>query len=138
MKILKPFLLLLSLASCSSLSIPPDPDVGVYFVDASINNKPVVFLIDSGASYLNIPLYLAKSLNISIPALSSQSASTADGARIPEYFVTVKELKLGNCNLYNITATMTDTDMPFILFGESAIKQISLNINNNKMTIFCK
>src|ERR1700722_19304921 len=135
-------LLPLALLACSSapttsLVVPADPHLGVYFVDGSVNNKPVTFLVDTGASMLNLPISSASSMGITIPK-TFQLATLSDGSAIPTYFADIKTLKVGGCTLNNVPATFTDTSSPYALFGESVIKKVSRVVANGRMKISCK
>ena len=135
-------LLPLALLACSPAPTTPlvvsaDPHLGVYFVDGSVNDKPVTFLVDTGASMLNLPMSSAKSMGITIPN-TYQLATLSDGSAIQTYSADIKTLKVGGCTLNNVPATFTDTSSPYALFGESVIKKVSLVVDNDQMTIFCK
>ena len=135
-------LLPLALLACSpaptiSLVVPADPHLGVYFVDGSVNDKPMTFLVDTGASMLNLPLSSAKSMGITIPK-TYQLATLSDGSAIQTYSADIKTLKVGGCTLNNVPATFTDTSSPYALFGESVIKKVSLVVANDRMKILCK
>ena len=140
-------LLSLALLACSpaptpttslsaSLVVPADPHLGVYFVGGSVNNQPVTFLVDTGASMLNLPLSSAKSMGIAIPN-TYQVATLSDGSAIHTYFADIKTLKVGDCTLNNVPATFSDTSSPYALFGESVIKKVSLSVANDRMKISC-
>jgi aspartyl protease family protein len=137
-------LLPLALLACSpapttttSLVVTSDPHLGVYFVDGSIDDEPVRFLVDTGASMLNLPISSAKSMGIAIPK-TYQLATISDGSKIQTYFADIKTLKVGGCTLNNVPATFSDTSSPYALFGESVIKKVSLDVANDRMKIFCK
>lgn len=132
----------LALLACSpaptkSVVVSADPHLGVYFVDGSVNNKPVTFLVDTGATMLNLPISSAKSMGITIPK-TYQLATLSDGSAIQTYSVDIKTLKVGGCTLDNVPATFTDTSSPYALFGESVIKKVSLVVANDQMKISCK
>jgi aspartyl protease family protein len=134
-------LLPLALLACSpaptkSLVVSADPNLGVYFVDGSVNDKPVTFVVDTGASMLNLPISSAKSMGIAIPK-TYQLAAISDGSLVQTYFADIKTLKVGGCTLNNVPATFTDTSSPYALFGESVIKKVSLVVANDRMKIFC-
>src|SRR5271168_912913 len=135
-------LLPLALLACSpaqttSLVVPADPHLGLYFVAGSVNDKPVTFIVDTGASMLNLPISSAKSMGITIPN-TYQLATLSDGSAIQTYFADIKTLKVGGCTLNNVPATFTDTSSPYALFGESVIKKVSLVVDNDRMKIYCK
>jgi aspartyl protease family protein len=121
----------------ASLVVPADPHLGVYFVDGTVNDTPVTFLVDTGASMLNLPISSAKSMGIAIPK-TYQLATISDGSEIQTYSADIKTLKVGGCTLNNVPATFSDTSSPYALFGESVIKKVSLVVANDRMKISCK
>src|ERR1700761_3345777 len=123
-------------APAASLVVPADPRLGAYFVDGSVNNKPVTFLVDTGASMLNLPVSSAKSMGITVTK-AFQLATLSDGSAIQTYFADIKTLKVGGCTLNNVPATFTYTSSPYALFGESVIKKVSLVVANDRMKISC-
>lgn len=135
-------LLPLALLACSqaptkSFDVSADPHLGVYFVDGSVNDKPVTFLVDTGASMLNLPISSATSMGITIPK-TYHLATLSDGSAIQTYSADIKTLKIGACTLNNVPATFTDTSSPYALFGENVIKKVSLVVANDRMKILCK
>src|ERR1700761_3763984 len=112
-------------APAASLVIPADPHLGVYLVDGSVNEKPVTFLVDTGASMLNLPISSAKSMGVTIPD-TFQVATLSDGSAIHTYSANIKTLKVGDCTLNNVPATFSNTSSPYALFGARVIKQVSL------------
>ncbi|MBL7004987.1 MAG: TIGR02281 family clan AA aspartic protease [Gammaproteobacteria bacterium] len=76
---------------------------GHYLLRAQVNKKPVLFLIDSGATVTSIPMNLAKKLNLDkgMPF----SVQTANG-KATAYQTIIKELKLGSITLKNVRASL--------------------------------
>ena len=88
-----------------------------------INNQPVVFLLDTGATNVSVPGHLASRLGLQSGA--PQRMSTANGSRIV-YQSTIDSLNIGNINLYNVAANLNDgMQGEHILLGMSALKQLN-------------
>lgn len=95
---------------------------GHYVASGTINNQPVVFLLDTGASNVSVPAHLGKQLGL-VPGRRGV-ASTANG-RVNIAFTKIDQVQLGDIRLFDVEATlnpgMTDN---FVLLGMSALKQL--------------
>jgi aspartyl protease family protein len=99
-------------------------DLNQYIVEGFVNGKPVVFLLDTGATEVVIPLNVAKSLNLIHGA--EGLASTA-GGNVVVYDTRINELIIGNIVLHNVKASINPhMDSKEILLGMSALKKITL------------
>ncbi len=96
---------------------------GHYVTSGLINNQPVVFLLDTGATNVSVPGHLASRLGLRSGA--PQRVSTANGDRIV-YQSNIDSLNIGNINLYNVAANLNDgMQGEHILLGMSALKQLN-------------
>lgn len=95
---------------------------GHYVVSGSINDKPVVFMVDTGATSVSIPAHLADEL--SLPQGRSGIASTANG-KVRITFTEIKRLTIGGITLHNVDANINPgMQGEQILLGMSALKQL--------------
>lgn len=106
---------------------------GHYVASGTINNIPVLFLLDTGATDVAIPesIAMAAGLNRGI----TSRASTANGV-VTVYSTRVEQLTIGNIVLEgvnaSIAASMTgDT----ILLGMSALRQVEFSQRGNELTL---
>jgi aspartyl protease family protein len=97
-------------------------DNNQYVVQGSINGKPVVFLLDTGATEVVIPEELAKDLKLT--AGLQGVAGTAAG-NVVIYDTTISELTLGHIILRNVKASISPSFKgKQILLGMSALRKI--------------
>ena len=95
---------------------------GHYVVSGTINGKPAVFLVDTGATSVSIPARLADEFNL--PRGRSCMASTANG-RVKITLTEVATLTLGGITLQNVAANINPgMQGEQILLGMSALKQL--------------
>ena len=95
---------------------------GHYVVSGSINGKPAVFLVDTGATSVSIPAHLADEFNL--PRGRSGMASTANG-RGKITLTEIATLTLGGITLQNVAANINPgMQGEQILLGMSALKQL--------------
>ena len=95
---------------------------GHYVAQGKINNQPVTFLLDTGASDISIPDKIARKLNLKYG--SEQRYQTANGV-ITGNLTTLNKVSIGNIKLDNVRASinpkMKDDE---ILLGMSFLKFI--------------
>lgn len=106
---------------------------GHYIATGNINNKPVVFLVDTGASFVSVPERLANKLNLQ-KGMVSQS-TTANGV-INTFATTLDEISLGDIKLYNVRASIN----PYmqgeeVLLGMSFLRQLEVIHKDGQLTI---
>jgi aspartyl protease family protein len=104
---------------------------GHYVSNGTINGQNVEFLLDTGATNVAIPEYIAK--RIGLRAGRSIQVSTANG-RTTGHQTMLDSLSIGDITLYNIRAIITP-NLNEILLGMSALKQLEFSQKGNYLTI---
>ena len=95
---------------------------GHYVTTGLINNEPVIFLLDTGATDVSIPYNLANHLRL-IPG-QTQRVMTANGT-VNVSQTHIQELSIGDIRLFNIDANLNPgMGGREILLGMSALKQL--------------
>lgn len=106
---------------------------GHYVANGLINNLPVTFLLDTGATDVAIPAGIAQQAGLS-PGAESR-ASTANGT-VRVYATRIDRLALGNIELQDIVASITPSmDGDVILLGMSALRQIEFTQQGQQLTL---
>lgn len=104
-----------------------------YIASGLINNQPVVFLLDTGATDVAVPASLAKKLGLK-PGRRNK-ARTANGI-VDIRDTRIESLQLGTIKLSNVRASinpgMTGSE---ILLGMSALKDLELTQRGSTLTI---
>lgn len=106
---------------------------GHYVASGTINDKPVVFFLDTGATVVSIPSSIADNLNLQrgTPRLSS----TANGT-ITTYSTTLDSIALGPIKLHQVPADinpyMLDDE---ILLGMSFLKHLDFSQRGDMMIL---
>jgi aspartyl protease family protein len=104
-----------------------------YVAPGFINNQPVIFMLDTGASDVVIPQPLARRLGLK--ARGSSLAQTANGV-ITVHGTLLDSLQLGPITLHNVRASinpaMRDQE---ILLGMSALRQLEFSQRDGQLTI---
>ena len=106
---------------------------GHYVAPGFINGEPVNFLVDTGASDVNIPQSVAA--RIGLKRGYPQSAHTANGT-ITVYDTVADEVRLGNIVLHNVAASINPHMLgDTVLLGMSFMKHLELVQKNDTLTI---
>ena len=123
-----------SLVHAQNIEVPLQRNrYGHYLVNGQINDSPVAFLLDTGATDVVVPEDTAKRLNL--PYGRRGQAMTANGW-VTIYRTRISELQIGEIRLYNVDASinpaMTDGA---ILLGMSALGKIEFTQSGNTLTL---
>jgi aspartyl protease family protein len=95
---------------------------GHYVTNGTINGKPVVFFLDTGATMVSIPAHLKDYLNLEqgVPLM----AQTANGT-ITTYHTSLDNIAIGAIELHNVRASLNpQMSMNEILLGMSFLKHL--------------
>ncbi len=109
---------------------------GHFYVTLSINNKPINFLIDTGATAMILSKKDGEKLGFNVDKLNfSQLAQTANGEILISPVVFDK-VSLGFKNFSNVKAFISQTDMEKSLLGMSFLSRLKkLELGRNIMII---
>jgi len=106
---------------------------GHYVTQGEINNHPVTFLIDTGASDISIPDKIARKLKLKYG--QERKYKTANGV-ITGYLTTLNSVNIGSIELQNVRASinpkMKDDE---ILLGMSFMKYIEFTQRGDTLTL---
>lgn len=95
---------------------------GHYVSGGMINGQPVVFLLDTGATHVSVPMHLAEQLNLQMGTASW--VQTANG-RVQVAQTNIQHLSIGEIQLDNVRANLNPGfKANKILLGMSALKQL--------------
>lgn len=107
---------------------------GHYVASGTINDKPVVFLLDTGATHVVIPEGTARRLGLKKGM--EMMASTANGV-ITVYRTEIDTIAIGDIRFHHVNASinpgMESTDE--ILLGMSALGDIEFRQENGTLTL---
>ena len=109
---------------------------GHFYADLMVNGAKTRFLIDTGASGVILSAEDAAAAGINPSRLSySSQAVTANGI-IQTAHVSIDELRLGEFIDFGFPASVTRSDMPVSLLGQTYLSQFAnISINYDTLTI---
>ena len=106
---------------------------GHYVASGKINYQPVVFLVDTGASFVSIPEQVAQ--RVGLKKEHPITASTANG-KITVYTTLLEQISIGDITLYNVKADINpNMEGEEILLGMSFLRNLSVTHEDGKLTI---
>lgn len=106
---------------------------GHYVTSGMINNQPVTFILDTGATDIAIPQNIARKLNLSRDAESYYQ--TANGVTLG-YQTMLNSVSIGNIRLNHVPASIvTNMDDNEILLGMSFLQHIEFSQQGNTLIL---
>lgn len=109
---------------------------GMYITPGLINNQPVDFMVDTGASWIAINRVTAQKLGINYFYEGQQGwVSTANGT-VPIYKVMLDKVKVGGIELRNVEAAILDnSNASYILLGNSFLNRVDMQREGQMMLL---
>lgn len=97
---------------------------GHYVADGEINGERVVFLLDTGATQVALPIQLARRLNLRLgPTVTVQTAA----GPAPGYQTRLDSVRLASIEMRNVTALVSDgLDPDMVLLGMNFLKRLEM------------
>jgi aspartyl protease family protein len=106
---------------------------GHYVADGEINGKRVTFLLDTGATWVAVPLGLARELGLKRGA--AVTLQTANGAAVG-YQTRLDRVRLGPLELADVGAVMSDgLDADVVLLGMSFLKRVEFTQRGDQLIL---
>ncbi|WP_423460561.1 retropepsin-like aspartic protease family protein [Ottowia sp. VDI28] len=107
---------------------------GHFFTQGSINNRPVQFLVDTGASDVALGQSEADRLGLDYksgrPVLMNTANGTAQGWRLK-----LRTVRLGEVTVYEVDAVVTPMPMPAVLLGNSFLNRFNMRRDADQLTL---
>lgn len=111
---------------------------GVYYLKVEVNDIPMKFIFDTGASIISISqaeaVFLYKQGTLTDEDfVGSVSFQDANGDVSEGTIARLRKVKVGNFVLHDVEASIVPNQRAPLLFGQSALKQFGrISIDNNK------
>lgn len=129
------------ISSFAQVTITMENKGGVYYIPGKVNELPLQFIFDTGASNVYISLtealFMLKNGYISENDFGGSSYSqVADGSIVENTEITLREIEIAGIKLNNVKASVSNSLNAPLLFGQSAIQKLEpVQINGNKLII---
>lgn len=106
---------------------------GHYVANGRINNKAVTFFLDTGATSVSVPEYIADEAGLE---KEYRTRSQTAAGTVTVWRTTIDTLRLGDITLRNVSATINPaTDMDMVLLGMSALGRLDFSQSSGTLTL---
>ena len=106
---------------------------GHFFAQGWINNRPIQFMVDTGATTVAMGVSDAERMGIDYKKGQMVRMGTANGVA-QGWKVKVNTLKIGDIEVYDVD-TIVGPNMPFALLGNSFLNRFNMNKTFDQMVL---
>jgi aspartyl protease family protein len=107
---------------------------GHFMTAGSINGRAVGFMLDTGASLVSLSAADATRLGLDYTHGSPVQMSTANGPT-PGWRLQLATVRVGDVELRDVDAIVTQQPMPYVLLGNSFINRFSMRRDADQMVL---
>ncbi|WP_284335763.1 TIGR02281 family clan AA aspartic protease [Comamonas sp. NoAH] len=99
-----------------------------------INNKPMEYMVDTGASIIGIGLTDAQRMGLDYEKGARVNFRTANGNALG-WHVRLDTVRVGDLTVYGVDAIVGPQPMPYVLLGNSFLSQVHMTRRGNEMVL---
>lgn len=119
----------------AATTIVPRAADGLFYVTLQVNEKPVRFMVDTGASMVVLSRSDARKAGISTRDESPVLLRTASGS-VNASKVSVRRIAHAHQTYHQIESVVSDNELPVSLLGQSLLSRLgTVSFNGDSMTI---
>lgn len=107
---------------------------GHFMAQGAINGKSVNFMVDTGATTIAMSAADAQRLGLTFDGGRRGLANTAGGS-VPVYEVQLNSVRVGDVEVYNLSASVLQAQMPFILLGNNFLSRFNMRREGDTMRL---
>jgi len=109
---------------------------GMYFSSGTINNFPVNFLVDTGATFVAINSNLAKQLGLDYKSTGRASQANTASGMVKAWKLKLDKVAIGGIELQFVDAAVIEGDFPVTpLLGMSFLSRVTMRDDGMLLTI---
>ena len=109
-------------------------DGGHFMAQGSINGKATQFMVDTGATTVAMGASDAARIGLDYTSGKPVRMNTANGATLG-YLLKLNSVRIGDVDVANVDAIVTQQAMPYVLLGNSFLTRFSMRKDNGQMTL---
>ena len=107
---------------------------GHFHANGAINGQSVRFMVDTGATMVAMDKFEAERLGVDYKSGRRGISRTANG-EIVVYTAKLGSVRIGDVQVYNVDAVVSQAPMPYILLGNSFLTRFQMKRENDVMTL---
>lgn len=107
---------------------------GHFKANGFINNKPMQYMVDTGASVIGLGQPDAERMGINYKKGQAVTIRTANG-NAQGWHIKLDTVRVGDITVYGIDAVVSPQPMPFVLLGNSFLAQLHMTRQGNEMAL---
>ena len=107
---------------------------GHFFTQGSINQRPVRFMVDTGATVVAIGRAEADRLGLKYDAGQRVGLRTA-GGEAQGWLLKLASLRVGDVTVYEVDAVVTPSAMPAVLLGNSFLNRFNMQREGDRLML---
>ncbi len=107
---------------------------GHFMASGAINGRAAQFVVDTGATLVSMGVADAQRFGIDWKAGQAGSAQTANGV-MPAWRVKLASLRIGDVELYDVDALVSQQPIPAILLGNSFLNRFRMKRDHEQMVL---
>ncbi len=104
--------------------IPSGPR-GHFLVEVDVNGTPVRFLVDTGATMVTLTAEDAQRIGLPVRALDYSARTQTANGEVRVAPVTLRDMRLGDLEMQDVEATVTQAQLNISLLGTSFLRRLS-------------
>lgn len=108
---------------------------GHFYIDLLVNETPIRFMVDTGASHMTLSLQDADRLDLALDDLDFLGMANTANGMVRTARVKLDQVRLGEDVARNFTAYVNQGDMDISLLGMTYLSRFSLRIEGNRMVL---
>ncbi|MBI5717458.1 MAG: clan AA aspartic protease [Burkholderiales bacterium] len=116
-----------------AIVIPVGPG-GHFMTEGAINGQSVRFIVDTGATLVSLSRAEATRLKLDLSAARTVRTQTAGGVAVAQ-MLPLQRVRVGEVEVYDVMALVTEAPMPFILLGNSFLDRFQWRRDNDVMRL---
>jgi aspartyl protease family protein len=107
---------------------------GHFMTQGAINGRAVTFMVDTGATNVSMSAADAQRIGLDFTKGEPVRMNTANGLA-QGYRVRLNSVRVGDVEIYDVEAIVSQEPMPFILLGNSFISRFSMRRDADQMVL---
>lgn len=120
-------------AGGAQISMASDAN-GHFMAEGLINGKPARFMVDTGATTMAMSLADAVKLGVDYRKGRPIQVGTANGMATG-YALKLRSVRIGDVEVYDVDAVVTQQRMPFVLLGNSFLNRFQMRRDADVMVL---